>query len=133
MPPASRIAIRLQLSSGPASIPLLRVHQVAPYATLTGTPDDYFLGWLTFHGHPVPVFDLNRVVCDQPTAETFGTRILLVESAPGISQPLVGLLAAGLTDTISGTPDPAIQAIELDLYLAMLYPFIPEPPTAVAA
>src|SRR5579871_1476970 len=73
--PTRRTALRLQLASGECAIPLERAYYVAPFATLTGEPDDCFAGWLTFHGHHVPVFDLNRVVCDQPTPERFGSRI----------------------------------------------------------
>jgi len=126
----TRIALRLRLDSGPCSIPLDRVHRLAGYATLTGEPDFYFLGWLTFHGEPVPVFDLNLVVCDQPTLETFGSRIILLEAEPGSPTRHIGLLAGGITDTISpGDPDRAqVEPLDLDSYLPMLYTLIPPLP-----
>jgi len=127
-----RIALRLRLASGPCSIPLHRVHHLAGLASLTGEPDDYFLGWLTFHGEPVPVFDLNRIVCDQPTPEHFGSRIILVDAEPGAPTRHLGLLAACVTDTLS-PGDPAsgtVEALDLDLYLPMLYTLIPPVPAA---
>ncbi|WP_089409023.1 hypothetical protein [Granulicella rosea] len=118
-----RIGLRLKLDSGVCSIPLHRVHHLAGFATLTGEPDDYFLGWLRFHGERAPVFDLNRVVCDAPTAESFGSRIILLEAAAGAATRYIGLLAAGVTDTAADLPE-----LELDDYLPMLYTLIPEPP-----
>jgi chemotaxis signal transduction protein len=126
-----RIALRLRLSSGLCSIPLARVHHLAGFATLTGQPDDYFLGWLAFHGDQVPVFDLNRVVCDEPTAENFGSRIILIEADEDAPTRYIGLLAADLTDTIA-PDDSTAQPVPLDSYLPMLYPLIPEPPTVQA-
>ena len=58
-----KLALRLRLESGPCSFPLERVHHLAGYAALTGVTDEYFVGWLAFHGEQVPVFDLNRVWC----------------------------------------------------------------------
>jgi len=130
-----RIALRLRLDSGPCSIPLHRVHHLAGYATLAGEPEDYFLGWLTFHGDSVPVFDLNRVVCDQPTPEVFGSRILILAAAPESPTRLLGLLAAGVTDTLSPA-DPHhsdFPPLDLDAYLPMLYTLIPPLPKAQPA
>jgi len=124
----SRIALRLRLHSGPCSIPLHRVHHLAGYATLTGQPDDYFLGWLTFHGQQVPVFDLNRVVCEQPTPEHFGSRIMVLDAAAEAPTRYIGLLAAGLTNTVKVTvaaQDPDVPPLNLDSYLPMLYALIP--------
>jgi chemotaxis signal transduction protein len=124
------IALCLRLASGPCSIPLHRVHTLAGFARLSGEPDDYFLGWLTFHGEPVPVFDLNRIVCDQPTAENFGARIIVVEAEAGTPTQHLGLLAASVTDTISPR-DPGwgnVEALDLDMYLPMLYSLIPPAP-----
>lgn len=126
-----RIALRLRLSSGPCALSLERVHHLAGFAALTGQPEDYFLGWLLFHGEQVPVFDLNRIVCEEPTPESFGSRIILIEAGGGAPTRLVGLLAAGLTDTIA-TGDPAVPSLLLESYLPMLYPLIPEPPAVSA-
>jgi chemotaxis signal transduction protein len=126
-----RIQLRVQLHSGVCSLPLHRVHRLVGYATLTGQPDDYFLGWLTFHGQQVPVFDLNRIVCDQPTAETFGTRIILVETSEKAPTPILGLLAEGVTDTLSPETTFA-ESIDLDSFLPMLYTLTPEVPAAAA-
>jgi chemotaxis signal transduction protein len=126
-----RIALRLRLSSGVCSLPLERVHHLAGYATLSGQADDYFLGWFLFHGEQVPVFDLNRVVCDQPTEESFASRIVLLEAEEGAPTRLLGLLASGLTDTVAAN-DPAALPLRLDSYLPMLYPLIPEPPAESA-
>jgi chemotaxis signal transduction protein len=127
----SGIALRLRLASGPCSIPLHRVHTLTGFARLRGEPDDYFLGWLTFHGEPAPVFDLNRVVCDQPTPESFGARIILIETEAAPTRYL-GLLAAGVTDTISPRdPDWAkVEALDLEMYLPMLYSLIPPVPAS---
>lgn len=122
----SRIGLRILLSTGLYSIPLYRVHHLAAYAALTGEPDDYFCGWLDFRGQPVPVFDLNRVVCDQPTLPLFSSRIIVVQAAPGVSVPYLGLFAPGITDTIAPN-DPAAEPFNLDLYLPMLYNLIPDP------
>lgn len=129
------LSLLLRLDSGPCAIPLARVHHLAGFATLTGEPDDYFLGWLLFHGRTVPVFDLNRVVCDQPTPERFGSRIVLLEAASDAPTPLIGLLAAGLTDTVSTSATPvqnAVPPLDLDLYLPMLYTLIPPLPAEAA-
>jgi chemotaxis signal transduction protein len=124
-------ALRLRLDSGPCSIPLHRVHHLTGFATLTGTPDDYFLGWLTYHGQQVPVFDLNRVVCDQPTPERFGSRIILLPIGPhasaGMTGKFIGLLAGDLVDTIAMS-DPEANPLDLDGFLPMLYTLIPSPP-----
>jgi chemotaxis signal transduction protein len=120
-------SLRFRLQSGPHALPLSRVHRVAGFASLAGEPDEYFVGWLTFQGRQTPVFDLNRVACDAPTPEEFGTRIILVEAGPGAPVPYVGLLAAGVTDTCSAD-DPAVTPLDIDLYLQMLSNFIPEPP-----
>jgi len=126
-PPRSSISLRFTLASGPASIPLHRLHHLAGYATLTGDADDYFLGWLAMRGEPVPVFDLNRVVCDQPTPEHFGSRIMVLRAGAESPTPYVGLLAGGITDTIadSATAEP----LDLDSYLPMLYSLIPAVPS----
>ena len=122
-----RIQLRVQLHSGLCSIPLYRVHRLVGYATLSGEPDDYFLGWLTFHGQQVPVFDLNRIVCDQPTPESFGTRIILIETSANAPTPFVGLLAAGVTDTLAAST--TSEPIDLDSYLPMLYTLTPATPS----
>jgi chemotaxis signal transduction protein len=119
-----RIALRLQLQSGVCSIPLHRVHHLTGYATLHGVGDTYFLGWLTFHGREIAVFDLNRVVCDEHTPESFGSRIILVHAGAESSVPYVGLLAAGVTDTVAAG-DSEIEPLDLDSYLPMLCALIP--------
>jgi chemotaxis signal transduction protein len=121
------INLRFRLQTGAHAIPLRRVYRVAGFASLAGEPDEYFLGWLSFHGRQVPVFDLNRVVCDAPTPEEFGSRIILVETAPDAAVPHVGLLAAGVTDTCAAE-DPAVAPLDVDLYLQMLANFIPPAP-----
>jgi len=127
------MALRLSLGSGLFSVPIHRVYHLAGYATLTGDPDDYFQGWLTFRGNPVPVFDLNRIVCDQPTPEHFGSRILLIKVAPESLTAYLGLLAGGITDTIAAetaSEAPSAEMLDLDSYLPMLYTLIPPLPTA---
>jgi chemotaxis signal transduction protein len=119
--------LRFRLQSGVHAIPLQRVFRVAGFASLSGEPDEYFLGWLKYRGTNVPVFDLNRVVCDASTAEEFGSRIILVEMGENEIVPYVGLLAAGVTDTCAAD-DGGIQPLNLDLYLKMLLNFIPSPP-----
>jgi chemotaxis signal transduction protein len=121
-----RIGLRILLASGLCSIPLHRVHHLAPCAALTGEPDDYFRGWLDFRGHLTPVFDLNRMVCDQPTLPLFSSRIIVLQTPAGSSTPYLGLFAPGITDTIAPN-DPAAEPLDLDLYLPMLYNLIPDP------
>jgi chemotaxis signal transduction protein len=117
-----QIGLRLRLGAGVFSIPLFRVDQLAGYATLEGEPDEYFLGWLTLHGEKIPVFDLNRVVCDEAAPVQFGTRIIVV-AVPKIGR--IGLLAAGVTDTV----EPGVaEELKLDLYLPMLCTMIPPLP-----
>jgi chemotaxis signal transduction protein len=129
-PHRPRIGLRILLASGLCSIPLDRVHYLAPCATLTGEPDDYFRGWLDFRGHPTPVFDLNRIVCDQPTPENFGSRIIVLHAAAGSPTTYLGLLAPGVTDTIAPN-DHAAERLNLDTYLPMLYTLTPDvPPSA---
>jgi hypothetical protein len=123
------INLRFRLQSGPHALPLRRVYSVAGFASLTGKPDEYFLGWLTFHGKQAPVFDLNRVVCDTPTPEEFGSRIILVEAGPDAPVHYVGLLAAGVTDTCAAD-DPGVTLLDIDLYLQMIANFIPAPPAS---
>jgi chemotaxis signal transduction protein len=119
--------LQFRLESGMHAIPLSRVYRVAGFASLDGTADEYFLGWLRFHGKLVPVFDLNRVVCDAATPEEFGTRVILVEAGEDASVPHVGLLAAGVTDTCA-VNHAGVQPLNLDLYLQMLSNFIPPVP-----
>jgi chemotaxis signal transduction protein len=126
----SGLALRLALSSGVFSVPLHRLHHLAGYATLTGEPEDYFLGWLMLRGDWVPVFDLNRVACDEPTPEQFGSRILVLRAGAASRTPYIGLLAAQVTDTVS-VKSPDIHALELDSYLPILYSLIPMDPADV--
>ncbi len=133
-PERAGVALRLELASGISSIPLSRLHHLAGYATLTGEADEYFLGWLEMRGEPVPVFDLNRVVCDQPTPPNFGSRILVLKAAAESPQPYIGLLAGGVTDTIdaSGAASGAtVEPLDIDSYLPMLYPLIPPLPAGL--
>lgn len=119
--------LRFRLQSGPHAVPLKRVFRVAAFAALTGEPDEYFAGWLRFYGKQMPVFDLNQVLCETPTPEEFGSRIIVVDAAPGAPVPYIGLLAPGVTDTGS-TDDPDVAPFDLDLYLQMLSNFIPALP-----
>jgi chemotaxis signal transduction protein len=119
------VALRLMLGSVLYAIPLARVHQLAGYATLAGEPEEYFLGWLTLHGEKIPVFDLSRVVCDEPAPEQFGTRIIVVRAGKDSPVRLVGLLAAGVTDTV---PAGEVEGLNLEMYLPMLYAMIPAVP-----
>jgi chemotaxis signal transduction protein len=123
------VSLRFRLQSGLHAIPLSRVYRVLGLASLEGVPEEYFLGWLGFHGSQVPVFDLNRVMCDTATPEEFGSRIILVETGPGAPVPCIGLLAAGVTDTCAAD-DPAVTLLDVDLYLLMLSNFIPPVPSA---
>ena len=128
----SQTALRFRLDSGPCSIPLHRVHHLAGYATLTGTPDDYFLGWLTFHGRQIPCLR-PQPCCLRPA---YARAIWQPHHpAPYGSGPLpmrpnyIGLLAADLTDTVAMN-DPEVNPLDLDSYLPMLYTLIPTPPVA---
>lgn len=123
--------LRIRLESGPHALALTRVHRVTGFAALTGQPDEYFQGWMRFHGKLMPVFDLNRVICETPTPESFGSRIVVVKAdAVGGPVPYIGLLAPGVTDTVkSGDKD--VTELDLDLYLQMLANFIPPVPANV--
>jgi hypothetical protein len=125
-------SLRLALSSGVSSIPLSRLHHLAGYATLIGEPEDYFLGWLEMRGEPVPVFDLNRVVCDQPVPENFGSRILVLKAAAESPTPYIGLLAGGVTDTIDAS-GAKVEVLDIDSYLPMLYTLIPPLPAGLSS
>ena len=120
-------SLRLRLHSGSHSVPLKRVYRVAGFAALSGEPDEYFAGWFRFYGKQTPVFDLNRVICETPTPEECGSRIIVVEAAPDAGVPYIGLLAPGVTDTAS-SDDKNVTPLDLDLYLQMLTNFIPTPP-----
>jgi hypothetical protein len=120
--------LRFRLQSGPHAVPLKRVYRIAAFASLAGEPEEYFLGWLRFYGKWAPVFDLNRVICEAPTPEEFGSRIMLVDAAPDAPVPYIGLLAPGVTDTAS-PDDPGVTRLDLDLYLQMLSNFIPALPS----
>jgi chemotaxis signal transduction protein len=126
----SGVRLRFALSSGIWSLPLHRLHHLAGYATLTGKPEDYFLGWLEMRGEAVPVFDLNLVVCEQPTPEYFGSRIMVL-AAPDSPVPYIGLLAAGVTDTVDPSSSSA-EPLDLDSYLPMLYALIPPVPAGLS-
>jgi chemotaxis signal transduction protein len=124
----SGLSLRFTLASGALSIPLDRLHHLAGYAALSGEPEDYFLGWLSMRGEQVPVFDLNLVVCDQPTPQHFGSRIMVVNAGQDAPTPYIGLLAAGVTDTVApGTA--SVERFDLDSYLPMLYALLPTLPT----
>lgn len=121
------LQLSFRLKSGEHAIPLARAHAIVGYAKLSGEKDDYFMGWLCFHGEPVPVFDLNRVVCEEPSPETFGTRIILVAAGDDAPVRLMGLLAAGVTDTVAAGETSA-TLLNLDNYLPMLVNLIPAVP-----
>src|SRR5271169_5436756 len=121
------LQLSFRLKSGEHAIALARVYSIVGYAKLSGESDDYFLGWLCFHGEWVPVFDLNRVVCEQPAPETFGTRIILVRADDGAPVRLIGLLAAGVTDTMMAGGTTA-TLFNVDDYLPMLVNLIPVVP-----
>ena len=123
--------LQFRLQSGPHSIPLGRVYRVAAFAALTGEPEEYFAGWLRFYGRMVPVFDLNRVICEVSTPEEFGSRIMLVEAPPSSPVPYLGLLAPAVTETVTAN-SPGTTPIDLDLYLQMLSNFIPAVPESAA-
>ncbi len=127
-----RNGLRLRLSSGVCAVPLDRVARLVGYAALAGEPDGYFLGWLTLQGDLIPVFDLNKIVCEEPTPENFGSRILVVDAAKGAAVSSYGLLAAGVTDTVPMT-DESLQPLDLDSYLQMLDVLTPTPPQESAA
>ncbi|HKF48947.1 MAG TPA: chemotaxis protein CheW [Terracidiphilus sp.] len=120
--------LRFRLTSGVHGVPLARVYRVAGFASLTGEPQDYFIGWLKFQGKLAPVFDLNQVVCEEPTPERFGSRIILVAAEEG-RVPYIGLLAPGVTDT-APADDETTTPLDLDMYLGMLTTLIPEVPAA---
>ena len=121
------IHLRFRLQSGTHAVLLRSVYHVAGFAALEGEPQDYFLGWLRFHGKLTPVFDLNRVVCEAPTPETLGSRIMVLEAGPDAPVSYIGLFAAGVTDTISDK-DPEVTRLDLSGYLPMLYTLIPDLP-----
>src|SRR5579871_602722 len=123
------LGLRVKLDSGLHAVPLERIYRLAGYAALSGEPEDYFLGWLRFQGEMVPVFDLNRVICEKPTAATFGTRILLMDTAAGAPTAHVGLLAEGVTDTAVAGEE--AELLDPDTFLPMLYPLTPDVPKAV--
>ena len=124
------LQLSFRLKSGEHAIPLARVHLVVGFAKLMGEHDDYFLGWLCFHDEWVPVFDLNQVACEQPAPETFGTRIILVRTGHVAPVQLIGLVAAGVTDTIADGSTGA-TLFDLDGYLPMLMNMIPDAPAVV--
>ena len=119
--------LQFRLQTGPHSVPLRRVYRVAAFGALAGAPEEYFAGWLRFYGHMVPVFDLNRVVCEASTPEEFGSRIMLVEAPPGATVPYIGLLAAAVTETVAAN-SPGTTPLDLDLYVQMLANLIPAVP-----
>jgi chemotaxis signal transduction protein len=123
------IRLRVQLDSGALALPVDRVQRVVGYARLSGAPDPdiYFLGWLALPDGPVPVFDLNQMVCEQPTREVFGSRIVLLGAEGEL--PELGLLAPGLTDTVGAEVE--IPPLDLDGYLPMLRTLMPEKPAEV--
>jgi chemotaxis-related protein WspB len=118
-------ALRFTVGDQTFALPLAAIHHVVGYVTLHGTPDEWFLGWLRFHGEPVPVFDLCRVISDIPTPPTFGSRIIIVDAPANSTTPHIGLLAAGVTDTIA-TTDAEITPFELSSYLPLLAPLVPQ-------
>ena len=123
--------LQFRLQSGPHSIPLGRVYRVAGFGALSGEPDEYFAGWLRYYSYTVPVFDLNRVICEASTPEEFGSRIMLVEAPPGAPVPYIGLLAPAVTETATAN-SPGTTPFDLDLYLQMLSNFIPAVPESAA-
>jgi len=119
--------LHFRLQSGLYAVPLSRVYRVAAFAALTGQPDEYFAGWLRCHDRVVPVFDLNRVVCEVSTPEEFGSRIILVEVSPVGGMSYMGLLAPAVT-VATDLQSSGATLMDLDLYLQMLANFIPPLP-----
>lgn len=124
------LQLRFRLHSGEHAIFLALVHSVVGYAKLSGESGDYFVGWLRFHGEWAPVFDLNRVVCEKPTPEVFGSRIILVPAGDRAPVRLIGLVAAGVTDMVA-EGDAGVTLFDLDGCLPMLMNLIPPVPAEV--
>jgi hypothetical protein len=119
--------LQFQLQSGAHSVPLQRIYRVASFGALTGEPEEYFAGWLRFYGNLIPVFDINRIVCEASTPEEFGSRIMLIEAPAGSTVAYIGLLAPAVTETVAAN-SPGTTPFDLDLYLQMLANWIPPVP-----
>ncbi|HFD11619.1 MAG TPA: chemotaxis protein CheW [Crenotrichaceae bacterium] len=68
------------------------------------TPD-YISGLLNFHGHPIPVIDINYLYVQQPVSIYLGSRIIVVDlmhskKEEGTESILLGILAEGVTEAI---------------------------------
>ena len=72
------------------------------------------------------------MVCDQSTPERFGSRIMVLKAAPEAPTAYIGLLAAGVTDTVVLNAG-SVERLDLDSYLPMLYTLIPPAPLEPAS
>jgi len=115
---ASGVQLRFRLSTGDWTLPLLGIEALSACAAMKGSADDYFLGWLNFHGEPVPVFDLDRVANEHPTRPEYGSRIVIVRS----NDRRMGLLVNGATDTTNAED---ARAFDLEPLLPMLATLTP--------
>ncbi|MFA5206889.1 MAG: chemotaxis protein CheW [Lentisphaeria bacterium] len=75
-----------------------------PLRPCPGAPD-WLPGWLPYQGGVVPVADLTRRLTGQPSQLRLSTRILLIpHSRPDGGGGRFGLLAEGVTDTLTCAP-----------------------------
>lgn len=62
--------------------------------------ENYIIGVIDYYGRVVPIIDMTILALGKPSQELLSTRILLIKTKSNNSH-LIGLLAEGLTDTIS--------------------------------
>lgn len=74
-------------------IPLVRAKKI-PAAP------GYVAGMITYHGSPVPVFDLSVLEGGEPCRRFYSTRIILLRYPLDNRQQTVGLIAEGVTDVL---------------------------------
>lgn len=120
----ARVALRVRLSNGEYAMPIKNVERIVGFAELSGQGDDIFLGWLTYHGARIPVFDLNQAICEQATERTFGSRIAIVQAGKGEAAMRMGLLVQGPTDTVAHGAE-NMEPLPLEMYCSMLVPLVP--------
>jgi chemotaxis-related protein WspB len=116
------LVLTFQIGGNQLALDIHRVREVAPRVQLRRPPGapGWLAGLFVYRGRVVPVLDLHRLLDAGECPPHLSSRIILVPLAPSeaaataAGEPLLGLLAAGVSDVRDVQPDgqplPALNA-----------------------
>ena len=103
--------LQFQIGADDYVLEARQVSQVVPLLTIKPLPQAPrgIAGVINYHGTVVPVVDLSEIALGQPARPHLSTRLILVpiqNAVPkqGSAQPLIGLIAEKVTQTIQRDP-----------------------------